>query len=294
MHALLGLIVWGYLHERVLNDDGTGNSRAHSFDADREGVLYLLTSRKHAAPKRSRRPPVTVTEEESEIFTVSVRERPSSGSPAGSPAIRLGAEGGQTIGGVASDDHGSGTGPSGGAVFFGAAARGRRIVYVIDRSLSMGLNRALGKARAELFASLDLLPADVEFQVVLYNRRAEPLRVNGSVALLKAEKANISEVKERAESMRAEGSTDHLRALKEAIYLKPEVIFVVTDADGLTPDMVNSVARMNVGKAVIHCIELANAPSGGGSPAFRRLAEVSAGTYRLVAMNRTTDELGKE
>jgi hypothetical protein len=159
------------------------------------------------------------------------------------------------------------------------------VIFVIDRSLSMGLSGAFRQAKRELTASLQQLPAGTAFQVILYNRHAEPLRVNGSTDLLIAEPVNVAEVERRLESLRAEGGTDHLRALKEAIHLKPDVVFMFTDADGLTREAVDAATRINVGKAAIHCIEVANGSDGRGSPAFRRLAEANGGTYRLVDVN---------
>ena len=50
----------------------------------------------------------------------------------------------------------------------------------------MGLNGGLAAARRELLASLARLPADCRFQVILYNRFAEPLPLGGGGALVPA------------------------------------------------------------------------------------------------------------
>ena len=63
------------------------------------------------------------------------------------------------------------TGGQGGANFFQVGATAKRVVYVIDSSMSMGLNGAFNRARTELLASLQQLPIDVQFQVLAYNHR---------------------------------------------------------------------------------------------------------------------------
>jgi hypothetical protein len=178
--------------------------------------------------------------------------------------------------------------------FFDVATRGGRVIFVIDRSLSMGLSGALRQANRELTASLDHLSPKVAFQVILYNRYAEPLRVNGLTGWLTAESAIVTEVEHQIDNLRADGGTDHLGALKEAIQLKPDVVFFVTDADGLTLEAANAVTRINHGNAAIHCIELVNGADGYGSSVLRHLAEANGGTYRLIDVSRRPDHQGSK
>src|SRR5919198_794363 len=49
--------------------------------------------------------------------------------------------------------------------FFQIATEGKAIVYVIDRSASMGCNGFLAAAKRELLASLERLPSTARFQV---------------------------------------------------------------------------------------------------------------------------------
>ena len=114
--------------------------------------------------------------------------------------------------------------------------------------------------------------------------------MSGSSQLVAAEQEYVTEVKHLIENLRAEGGTDHLRALKEAIHLKPDVIFMVTDADGLTQETVDGATRINNGKASIYCIEVTNGSDDRASPIFRRLAEANRGAYRLVNVRHSSDE----
>jgi hypothetical protein len=168
--------------------------------------------------------------------------------------------------------------------YYGAQSRGTRIVYVIDRSLSMGLNGAFRQACDEMLNSLERLPADARFQVIVYNRHAEPLRVNGSSDLLPAERAVRDQVKMVVTRLRSEGSTDHLQAIKEAIRLHPDTIFLATDADDLTQETVDAVTRLNQGKTNIHAIEVTRWLEDRRSSLLKRLAEANGGTYRAIVV----------
>ncbi len=165
--------------------------------------------------------------------------------------------------------------------FFRARAQGQRVVYVIDRSLSMGLSGALGTAKREVIRSIESLPATMRFQVIFYNRRAEPLRLNGLTELAAADTSAKWQAVELIESLRAEGATDHLPALRRALFLRPDTIFFLTDADDLTVEQVRTVTGYNQGRCVIHAIQLGRAAlRGDGQLAL--LARANAGTFRIV------------
>jgi von Willebrand factor type A domain len=168
-----------------------------------------------------------------------------------------------------------------GVGFLNASAQAHSVVYVIDRSVSMGLSGALDAAKRELVVSLNHLPATTRFQVILYNRHAEPLVLNGCHGLMMA----TDEIKQRVAhfvtDLHAEGGTAHLAALQQALALEPDVIFFVTDADDLGPELVRTVTHLNHGRAVIHAVELGpgRRPRDG---ALATLARANGGTYRAV------------
>lgn len=197
---------------------------------------------------------------------------------------------GSPIGDGSTEGTGQGSGWTGPAIFQ-VKGSGHSVVYVIDRSLSMGLNGALGSARRELLASLDRLPETVRFQVILYNRQAEPLRLDGHWDLVPATAANRQRVAELVEALRAEGGTDHLAALRRALVLQPEVLFFITDAAELTPQQVRTVTQQNQGRTAIHAIELSGAVSGSSADnPLSLLARSNRGTYRGVYLGNVTRE----
>jgi len=167
---------------------------------------------------------------------------------------------------------------------FPEARKAQRVVYVIDRSLSMGLRGALGAACRELLASLDELPEGAMFQVIFYNRDATWLTINGQRTWLAVTEDVKREITAHTESLRAEGATNHVQAVRLALSAQPDAIFLVTDADDLTPADVRSLTTMNGNRAAIHTIELHSRRESGEGPLFR-LSRSNGGSNRVVDPN---------
>jgi hypothetical protein len=165
------------------------------------------------------------------------------------------------------------------ATFFGATAPARSVVYVIDRSISMGLNGGLAAAREELLASLECLPATARFQVLLYNRTVRSLHGGGD-GLVPASAEARHEVAALVADLRAEGGTSHLPALRQALALHPDLILLFTDADDLSLQDVQTLTRLNRGGTAIHTIEWTNESHADGPLAL--LARLNRGTYRSL------------
>jgi hypothetical protein len=163
------------------------------------------------------------------------------------------------------------------ATFFGVPAAGRSVVFVIDRSASMGLAGRLERAVRETATSLRRLPRHVRFAVIAYDRSAEPMRFGGLVA---AEPAAVEAAVAGLERLTAEGGTDHRRALRAALALGPEVVYFLTDDDELTAADVAAVSAANRGRTAIHAVCLA-AP-GGRAAALAELARRNRGTFRAA------------
>jgi hypothetical protein len=184
--------------------------------------------------------------------------------------------------GAGGSDAGSGTPAGGRPSLLDAPRQARRVVYVLDRSLSMGPSRALGRARRELLSALARLPAGASFQVVLYNLRAEPLRIDGQSGYLPADEPTRAAVARALERTAATGSTNHVNALRQGLYLHPDVLFLVTDADELSERDVQEVVRINSARTAIHVIELSRRRADAGGP-LCRLAALTGGSFRRVA-----------
>jgi hypothetical protein len=164
--------------------------------------------------------------------------------------------------------------------FFDVPAVGQSVVYVIDRSSSMGLDGRFDRARRQVVESLHRLPAGVRFQVIAYDETALPLRVHGASGLVSATPANVAAAAAALGAMAPEGGTGHERALRAALNLRPDVIYFLTDEDDLTPAVVRTVTRLNRGVSSVHALCLAGI-AGGATP-MRDLARQNRGVFRVV------------
>jgi hypothetical protein len=156
------------------------------------------------------------------------------------------------------------------------------VVYVLDRSVSMGVNNKLGLACGELLDSLRRLPPSARFQVIAYNTSAQPLEIGGRIDLLPVEPAVLDEVASALHKLVAAGGTDHVQALCRGLALHPDVLFFVTDADDLPVAKIDLISRCNRGTAV-HAIELSRRHNPRPDGPLAQLARGNGGTYRQVA-----------
>ena len=182
--------------------------------------------------------------------------------------------------------HGDGGGETPGGTdksFFPVSALGSSVVYVLDRSMSMGVHDGLRQARAELLTSLSRLPPTTLFQVIPYNQIAEPLSVHNYGGMLTADAETLAEVAKALAALRATGRTNHIQALLCGLKFRPDVIFFVTDADELTAKEVDALSLYNGGRCSIHVIDLSPRPDDPAN-ALRRLALQNRGTYRRVGV----------
>lgn len=164
--------------------------------------------------------------------------------------------------------------------FFGVPAIGKSVVFVVDRSASMGLDGRLDRARRELAESLRRLPPSARFQVIAYNRVVEPLRVASGSDLVPATPDAITAAIEHIDRLAAEGGTDHVKSLRMAIALAPDVIYFLTDEDDLTASDVQSIVRLNHGRVCIHSMCIVP-PSGGNTP-MQNMARLNRGQFKIV------------
>jgi hypothetical protein len=176
---------------------------------------------------------------------------------------------------------GSAAGSSTGVSFFEVPGQGESVVYLVDRSLSMEIKGYLELARRELLASLERLPASTRFQVIFYNRTAEPLCIGGRSGLLPASLEVKREAAAQLASVPAAGATDHVAALREALALQPDVLFLVTDADDMSLEQVQTITRLNQGRTTLHTLAFDHRAAAGEGP-LQTLARLNRGSYRLV------------
>lgn len=186
--------------------------------------------------------------------------------------------------GAASGTAGLGRGEGQRVGFAGTSGSGRRFLYVIDRSESMGWNggapmrRALAEAISSV-ESLDPKKGATKFQVAIFNHDVEIFE-NGD-SLIDVDFESKARVVRYLRSVVADGGTRPEFALEKALRLKPDVAFFLTDADEeLSEAELEAIqtARRRFGVKQICVVEFGR----GSQPrkkTFRRLAGENNGVY---------------
>ena len=172
----------------------------------------------------------------------------------------------------------------GGASFFGLEARGKDFVYVVDYSGSMSRDKLVA-AKAELIRSLSALRRNMRYYIVFYNHAHLPMPGG---KLVKATEQNKRVSFAWVEQVRANGGTDPRKAMRLALSLEPDAIWLLSD--GLfARQAADEIRAANPGARVqVHSIGFF---SNAGEPVLRRIAEENRGAYRFVPP--TTMGLGR-
>lgn len=173
---------------------------------------------------------------------------------------------------------------------FGISAKGSKFVYVLDRSGSMGGagEKALEAAKKELLASIEKLDRVQQFQIIVYNERPRLFNPTGQPGKLAfGTRENKDEVRKFMASLKADGATSHEDALKLAIRLHPDVIFLLTDADRpkLSPRQLERIDSLGAG-ITIHTIEFGAGPQPEAENFLVKLAQQSAGQHVYVDVSK--------
>jgi hypothetical protein len=156
-----------------------------------------------------------------------------------------------------------------GPTLHGSLAPGQTIVYVLDKSGSMGAGGKFDVARRSLIATLKAQPPTVRLQVVVYDSSASPpLPAPGSgLAAATAEHVgHLSEVIRGLEPPR--GRSDHIAGLREALALKPDFVLILTDGDDLPVATFRTMIR-RAEKPVALCIARVTADGVGAPVVFK-------------------------
>lgn len=187
----------------------------------------------------------------------------------------------------AGNGDGAGRGGAGGGrrgtSFFEIPAQGSRFVYVIDHSGSMATYNQLPAAKAELWASLQSLDAAQQFHVIFYDDNLREFRLSsGKPSLVWANEINKGLARQFLAEVQPDGGTNHLLALEAAIRLRPDHIFLLTDADEpqMTEAQRRKIKQSNGGRSQIHCVEFGKGGDLGAPTFLKQLAKDNGGTYR--------------
>ncbi len=168
--------------------------------------------------------------------------------------------------------------------FMNIADSGRSFVYLIDISGSMAEQNRLELARSQLKSSLRLLQPTQEFQIIFYSDY--PLRMRLSVPskrpMFYATAAILELASRQIDTTTPQSGTQHKPALLDAISLRPDVIYFLTDGrePALSPADMNEIRRM-VGDIKIHVVEFGSDGLADRSDSWlQKLARMTGGEYR--------------
>lgn len=171
-------------------------------------------------------------------------------------------------------------------LFGSGAIPGRRFVFVIDRSSSMG-DRGLGvlrQAEQQLTRAVDGLTPENFFQVLAYHSHAT---VIGERAMLAGTPENKAKVREFIGGLAAFGATNHESGLYAALALRPDAIIWL--ADGGYPELNTGQIRAFVSAAgrqvTVHALQFGSLPQEPNNSFMKKVATESGGTYLYIDVN---------
>ncbi len=181
----------------------------------------------------------------------------------------------------------SGTDGYGETSVFGVAGKGNKFIYVFDRSASME-GRPLAAAKQQLLQSVQTLDSIHQFHIIFFNTKTQSLNISdGARRIAFASDRNKKLAGNFVGSVTADGGTDRMYALKEALAFAPDVIFFLTDADdAMSASEMAELARINEKmQASICVIEFGKGPAPTAN-FLSRLAHDNNGQYGYVDITK--------
>jgi hypothetical protein len=181
--------------------------------------------------------------------------------------------------------HGSsGTSGYGQTSVFGVQGKGSKFIYVFDRSASME-GRPLAAAKNQLLQSLQSLETVHQFHIIFFNTKTQSFDISGGGHRIAfASDRNKKLAANFVGGITADGGTDRMNALREALNFAPDVIFFLTDADDpMSASEMAELARANrKAQASICVIEFGKKPVPTPNNFLARLARDNGGQYGYV------------
>ena len=171
---------------------------------------------------------------------------------------------------------------------FGVEGTGTKFVYLFDRSSSMD-GPPLAAAKRQLIESLHSLESVHQFHIIFFNTRTQAFDITGGGRRIAfATERNKQLAANFVGGIVADGGTDRLIALREALTFAPDVIFFLTDADDpMSSSELADIARSNRrARAAICVIEFGRRQTPSPGNFLSELAHESGGQYGYV--NTTT------
>jgi hypothetical protein len=197
---------------------------------------------------------------------------------------------GSTLGAM----HAFGTGAkfTEGAEFFGSKAAGNSFIFVVDCSPSMARDGAFDHAKTEILKSLGALQPKQRFHVFFFAKEILPIQFPGKDPeryMLRADAENLQRVVQwiGRVAIQKDGRAP-IEALREAIAMQPDGIFVLFDGDTKVDNWTTKIRELNRSddflsmgetKVPIHVVHFFRDEF---APEMKRLADENDGTYRFV------------
>lgn len=157
---------------------------------------------------------------------------------------------------------------------------GQHVLYLLDRSLSMGWRNCLVQARTELLHSLEDLPTSSPFQVLVFNRQVELLLSDSRNRWLQTDRGTVQRIREALSSLAPSDGTQLFLAIKEALVWRAQHLVLITDAEDLSVKEIMELTRFNAGRSRIHVLDMRWRPGQPGSLALQQLTLSNQGSYR--------------
>jgi len=154
--------------------------------------------------------------------------------------------------------------------FFGIRAQGKTFLYVVDCSGSMGQHDRLVRAKREIRRSINAMRFPQRFQIIFYNDR--PIAMPGGTPQ-GVDFGTKAQFAMWMNTVDADGETDPRTAMAQALALKPDGVFLLSDGE-FPPGTIEAIAKTNVGKTPIHCVDFS-----GKSEDLKTIAKSSGGQY---------------
>jgi hypothetical protein len=167
---------------------------------------------------------------------------------------------------------------------FGVEGKGNKFVYVFDRSASME-GAPLAAAKRQLLESMRSLESVHQFHIIFFNTRTHAFDFSGGGRRIAfATDRNKQLAANFVGGVTADGGTDRMIALREAIGFSPDVIFFLTDADDpMSASELAEIARVNRrSQATICVIEFGRKPTPTPNNFLAQIASESAGQYGYI------------
>ncbi|MDP6447318.1 MAG: hypothetical protein QGG36_31660 [Pirellulaceae bacterium] len=179
--------------------------------------------------------------------------------------------------------------PSRVSLFNSAPGVGHAFVFIVDRSKSMGGMGALSAVEKELIAVIADLEPNHQFEILAYNNRIVSFSRNvlAKKQLVAATDQNKAKVKEFFGGLAPFGRTEHEMAVKSALYLDPDVVFLLTDGgDPYINDVELSRIHKLAAGAAIHCVQFGDRRRQNEGGFMEKLARQNRGGYGYVQIGR--------